>query len=30
MQEDFALVRGALDEVVAVAEPEPEQLDLFS
>lgn len=29
MREDFALVRGALDESVAVAEPASEQLDLF-
>ena len=30
MQEDFALVRGALDESVQTAEAEAEQLDLFS
>ncbi len=30
MQEDFALVRGALDESVETAEAEAEQLDLFS
>jgi hypothetical protein len=30
MRADFALVRGVLDESVAVAEAAAEQLDLFS